>query len=163
MEQETTIKTKALPKHIVLYDGECGLCDHAVQFLLDKDSKQFLHFSPLQGELAQEIIDRHPELQVLDSILYVRSTGSKNMSQDLTKEEHNSPSQQNLEIFWHSSAVVEICKILPSPWNLIRFLRLFPAFLRDWGYRFVARHRIRFFGKVGQCRLPTPSERARFL
>ena len=148
MNQEST-NIDALPKHLILYDGECGLCDHVVQFLLDKDKKQVLHYSPLQGNIATEIIRENTELQKLDSILYVRTT---------TKHD-----KKNLEIFWHSSAVIEICKILPFPYSLMRFLFLCPKFIRDWGYRFIARHRLRFFGTVDACRLPTPSERSRFL
>ena len=148
MNQEST-NIDALPKHLILYDGECGLCDHVVQFLLDKDKKQVLHYSPLQGNIAAEIIKENAELQKLDSILYVRTTTEQD--------------KKNLDIFWHSSAVIEICKILPFPYSLMRFLFLCPKFIRDWGYRFIARHRLRFFGTVDTCRLPTPSERSRFL
>ncbi|MFT5184857.1 MAG: putative DCC family thiol-disulfide oxidoreductase YuxK, partial [Flavobacteriales bacterium] len=34
---------------IIFFDGICGLCNKAVDFLLRHDSKQRLKFSPLQG------------------------------------------------------------------------------------------------------------------
>ena len=146
MQQNTTL-LDALPQHLVLYDGECGLCDHTVQFLLDKDQNEVLHYSPLQGEIALNIIQNNPVLQDLDSILYVRSN----------------PQMSTPEIFWYSTAIIEICKVLPFPWNVNRLLFLLPRPIRDWGYKRVAQNRIRFFGSVEHCRLPTPSERSRFL
>ena len=132
MNQEST-NTHTLPNHLILYDGECGLCDHVVQFLLDVDKKAVLHYSPLQGDIAAEIIKTHPELQKLDSILYVRTNSNDDKSH-----------KKEQEIFWHSSAVIEICRILPFPYSVLRFLFLIPKSIRDWGYRFVARHRLRF-------------------
>ena len=152
-----------LPEHLLLYDGECGLCDHAVQFLLDHDTRRVLHYSPLQGELAKRILSKNPQLQKLDSILYVRSY---RMEKTLLSKDISPPENQmspKVQIFWHSSAVIEIAKELPFPWNLIVSFRIIPTFLLDKVYLLIARHRLHFFGKVEQCRLPTASERSRFL
>ncbi len=133
------------PEHLILFDGECGLCDKTVQFLLDKDKKGILHFSPLQGDIAEQILNEHADLRQLDSILYVRT--------------HNMRS----EIFAHSSAVSELCSVLPAPWSWMSCIRWIPKPLRDLGYRFVARNRLRFFGTVDACRLPSPEQQERFL
>jgi predicted DCC family thiol-disulfide oxidoreductase YuxK len=37
---------------LVLYDGECGVCDRAVRFLAARDPGRRLRFAPLQGETA---------------------------------------------------------------------------------------------------------------
>jgi predicted DCC family thiol-disulfide oxidoreductase YuxK len=37
---------------LVLYDGECGVCDRAVRFLAARDRRRRLRFAPLQGETA---------------------------------------------------------------------------------------------------------------
>jgi predicted DCC family thiol-disulfide oxidoreductase YuxK len=42
-------------------------------------------------------------------------------------------------------------------------LRFIPRPLRDLVYRFIARHRYRWFGKTESCWLPTPELRGRFL
>ena len=81
------------PEHLILFDGECGLCDKTVQFLLDKDKRGVLHFSPLQGEIADQILNERAHLRELDSILYVRT--------------HN----MHCEVFAHSSAVSELCSV----------------------------------------------------
>ena len=136
---------KRYPEHLVLFDGECGLCDKAVQFLLNKDTTGILYFSPLQGDLAQVILNEHVQLKELDSILYVRTQ------------------RENTQIFAHSSAVSEICAVLPAPWSWLRIMRWVPKFVRDFGYRFVAKHRFHFFGKNSACRIPSSEERKRFL
>ena len=154
---------KTLPEHLLLYDGECGLCDHAVQFLLDHDTRRVLHYSPLQGELAKKILSENPRLQKLDSILYVRSYKIEKVLSSKDKPSSENQTSPKIQIFWHSSAVIEIAKELPFPWNLIVSFRIIPTFLLDKVYLFIARHRLQFFGKAEQCRLPTASERSRFL
>jgi predicted DCC family thiol-disulfide oxidoreductase YuxK len=37
---------------LLLFDGECGLCDRAVRFLAGRDRRRRLRFAPLQGEAA---------------------------------------------------------------------------------------------------------------
>ncbi len=152
-----------LPEHLLLYDGECGLCDHAVQFLLNHDTHKSLHYSPLQGEIAKQILSKNPHLQKLDSIIYVRLYHKKTSFSSTKNLQDKSHTLPKIQIFWHSSAVIEISKELPFPWNLIVVFRIIPTFLLDKAYLFIARHRLRFFGKVEQCRLPTASERSRFL
>ena len=43
-------------RNLVLYDGECGLCDRAVQFLLRHDKKGAHAFAPLQGDTAKPYV-----------------------------------------------------------------------------------------------------------
>ena len=136
---------ESLPQKLVLYDGECGLCDRSVQFLLDKDRDKKLNYAPLQGITAAGLKVRHPLLAEIDSIVFVRSTGEEEL------------------LFSFSTAVAEICKELPWPWRMIRFIAVFPRPVRDLAYRFVARHRLRVFGGKEACRLPEPGEMERFL
>lgn len=37
---------------LLLFDGDCGLCDRAVRFLAARDRHRRLRFAPLQGEAA---------------------------------------------------------------------------------------------------------------
>ena len=49
-------------------------------------------------------------------------------------------------------------------WRLVAFLlQVVPRPLRDWGYRLVARHRYRVFGRYDACQLPSEDTRSRFL
>lgn len=59
------------PERLMLYDGDCGLCQKSVQWLLDHDTEGKLRFAPLQGETAQPILEAHEELKDVDSVVYV--------------------------------------------------------------------------------------------
>jgi predicted DCC family thiol-disulfide oxidoreductase YuxK len=62
-----------------------------------------------------------------------------------------------------SGAALRIARQLAFPWPLFAVFLLVPAPVRDLVYRFVARHRFRWFGRRELCWVPTPALRARFL
>ena len=60
--------------HLVFYDGQCGLCDHAVQFLLKADKKNKFLFAPLQGTTAlQELKDMAEKDKREDTLILVEN------------------------------------------------------------------------------------------
>lgn len=131
-----------LDRHpIVFFDGVCGLCDHTVKRLLKLDKSGKLRFAPLQGETAQELLPA-ADIQELKSLVICDRFG----------------------IARHSSAVV---RILWHVGGFCRFLSyclwLIPRPLRNWGYKFVASQRYKWFGKADACRLPQKGEAERFL
>ena len=46
---------------------------------------------------------------------------------------------------------------------MLAWLSFLPRPLTDLGYDLFARHRLRVFGRLDACRVPTAAERARFL
>jgi predicted DCC family thiol-disulfide oxidoreductase YuxK len=62
-----------------------------------------------------------------------------------------------------STAALRIAGYLGGMWRLFSWARIIPADFRDRVYDFIAEHRYEWFGKLDACRIPTPSERARFL
>ena len=131
-----------MPKHLVLYDGECGLCQFSVQWLLDRDRNDCLYFAPLQGETAQSFVQSGHIPAELDSIIYIRD---------------------EQEFFWFSSAILQILRVLPAPWSWGAVGRFVPKFIRDFVYKQIAANRIALFGPADMCRLPSPEEASRFL
>jgi predicted DCC family thiol-disulfide oxidoreductase YuxK len=130
-------------RNLVLYDGECGLCDRTVQFLLRHDKKGVLNYAPLQGETARPFVEAEPALETM--LLVERlADGSTRVSA-------------------RSRGVFRTLGKLGGGWRLLSWLRVLPAFLTDLGYRLVARHRIKWFGRVDVCRVPDPATRQRFL
>ncbi len=126
---------------IVFFDGVCGLCSHAVDFVMARDANATFRFAPLQGETARSLLPES-DTQNLDSMA-VSIDG---------------------RIYRRSSAVVRMLWGLGPHWQLAGgLLWLIPLPLRDLGYRIVAKQRYRLFGKHESCRLPTPEERERFL
>jgi predicted DCC family thiol-disulfide oxidoreductase YuxK len=135
-----------LPPHLVLYDGVCGLCDRTVQHLLEVDRRGLLHFAALQGSTAASLRRRHPEIpERLDSIVYVSTRDGRET------------------IYVRAQAVYRICEAIGCESSLVRVGRRLPLWLNDLGYRAVAATRYRIFGKLDECRVPGPEERARFL
>lgn len=126
---------------LVFYDGECGLCQKSVQWLLDNDGEGRLRFAPLQGETAADTLGEKEELKGVDSIVFL----------------------EDGELYLRSRAIFKIAAYLDPGWRWLRHFRVVPAFLTDLGYRFIAKIRYRVWGKADVCRLPTAEERARFL
>lgn len=67
------------------------------------------------------------------------------------------------KVYRDSDAGLRIYPRLRGPVRLLGLLLAVPRPLRDAVYRFIARHRYRWFGKSEACRVPTPELRARFL
>lgn len=131
-------------RYLVLFDGECAVCNRAVQFLLDHDTEGVLHYAPLQGELAAGIVERHPQLGELDTLIHV--------------EDPNTP-EERVEV--HAGAVFAIASVLPAPWNLAVLGRLVPRFATDAAYRRFAASRYSVFGRADACRVPREQDLAR--
>lgn len=133
--------TVNVPGPIVLYDGECGLCNRSVKFLIKRDGGQ-LYYAPLQGETAAALREQHPEIpKTLESVVLV----------------------EDGKVRLRSKAFLYGAKFLTAPWRWAYYLRWLPAFLLDLGYRVIARVRYRVWGKYDTCQLPTTDERAKLL
>jgi predicted DCC family thiol-disulfide oxidoreductase YuxK len=132
---------------ILLYDGVCGLCNRFVQFILRRDGGEF-RFAPLQSPFAAPILARHGANPANLDTVYVVLHYNENDEALLDR----------------SDAVVFVLRQIGGGWELVgRVLAVTPRRLRDWGYRIVARHRYRIFGRFDACPAPTPETRARFL
>jgi predicted DCC family thiol-disulfide oxidoreductase YuxK len=131
-----------MQQSIVFFDGVCNLCNGTVQFLLKIDKHQRLQFGSLQGETAKRIL---PTYQIspekLSSIIFIH---------------------QN-KVYTESTAVLEIFRLIGGAWILLYIFIIIPAFIRNAFYKLIARYRYQWFGKRSSCRIPTPSERGRFL
>jgi predicted DCC family thiol-disulfide oxidoreductase YuxK len=140
-----------LPPRLVLFDGVCGLCDRTVQFLLDHDPDGALSYAALQGETAAAIRARHPELEGVDSVVFVEREGG----------EAGAPALERVTV--RSKAVMRMLRHVRGPYRHLAVLGALPAPLLDVGYDLVASARYRIFGKLETCRVPDAKVRGRFL
>ncbi len=142
--------TSVTGEELVLYDGVCALCNNLVRFLISIDRSGQLYFAPLQGETAQTVFERHPNLTSDPSdsrtIIYVRNFGDEDETVSLRSE-----------------AVADVFGDLGGFWWLIGQFRWIPRPIRDGVYRFVASNRYDWFGQYDECPLPPPEVRSRFL
>ncbi|HEX7721853.1 MAG TPA: DCC1-like thiol-disulfide oxidoreductase family protein [Pyrinomonadaceae bacterium] len=134
-------------KAIVLYDGVCGLCNRAVQFLLKRDRRDRLRFASLQSDFAAALLRQHGvDHEDLDTVYAVLN--------------HDEPNETLLA---KGDAFLFFAKTIGGIWSVARVGRIIPRPLRNWLYDFVARHRYQVFGKSESCMLPDPKERHKFL
>jgi len=135
-------------RHVVLYDGVCGLCNRVVRLLLRVDKAGQLRYAPLETPLAVELLAHFPTLPT-------EPEGVILITDALTPRE---------QIYRRSDAVGEALRRIPGGWPVLGFLvRIVPRSLREWGYSIVARNRYRLFGKFDTCPIPTESQRSRIL
>jgi predicted DCC family thiol-disulfide oxidoreductase YuxK len=135
-----------MARDLLLYDGVCGLCDRTVQFLLARDARGHLAFAPLQGPTAAAARVRLGFPSELSTVVLVTNPGTPNE-----------------RAYLRSDAVLRALEGLGGTWRLAAVLRVVPRALRDPLYELVARHRYRWFGRLGSCRLPSPEQAERFL
>ena len=65
----TEVSVSLKDKFIVFYDGECGFCNHWVQWILEKDTKDKFLFSSLQSEFGQKFLnDRNLPNEIFDTL-----------------------------------------------------------------------------------------------
>lgn len=131
---------------IVLFDGTCKLCNGAVQYLLRLDRKRLLRYSPLQGDTAREVLERHPAMKKVDSVLYVRHYRTASES-----------------VLAKSDAAMAIGEDLGGLHRLGILGKLLPRFLRDGLYDLVAKHRFTWFGRLPSCSIPSAETQGLFL
>lgn len=142
--------TASVP-YLVLYDGICGFCHGAVQFVLKRDPRGKFHFMPLQSAEAGALLERHGQLQAtgepdFDSFVLVAAPGTE---------------REQVFIKWQ--AALKTARQLGGVLGLLSALCFWvPTAVGDWLYNQVASRRYRWFGKADACLLPSPSERERF-
>lgn len=115
----------ALDKMMILFDGECILCDSFINFVIKRDKKQKFQLAYLQSKLA----GKFDISQNLDTVILVK----------------------NGRIYQKSSAILRIIKELGGLWCLAILLLLIPGIARDFCYDFIGNRRYKWFGKKDKC------------
>jgi len=133
---------------VLLYDGECGLCNALVRFMLRRDQTGRLRFAALQSRPAQEYLTAQglPTAD-FDSLVFVPDWSRP------------APGAALLRTDGALAALAE----LGGGWRTVAKLRGLPRWLRDPFYKLVARTRYALFGQYRPTPLPDPSWAGRFL
>jgi len=161
-------KTYAVPalfsdedsRPIILFDGECNLCNKFVQTLLKYDScsddkRGNLRFAALQSRVGDLLIRRMPE-DLRNQVV-------------APKEEHDGDGGElyksialcgSEQIFIKSSAALQILQSLGGSskrLKIVQYLALLgyalPTSARDRMYQFVSKRRKKWFGTADECLL----------
>ena len=134
---------------VLLFDGECGLCNRIVRILLRIDRGGRLRFSPLQGPAAQSFLRANGlPTEDFDSLVFVPAWGRR----------------EGKSFLLRTDGVIAALRAVGGPARILAgVLAVFPSGWRDDGYRLVARSRSRIFGRWQARPLARPEWGARFL
>jgi len=128
---------------ILLFDGECNLCNGFVQFVIKRDPKGKIKFTSLQSETGKKLMQQYhiPSGYMASLIFY-----------------------ENGKVFFKSTAVLRLSGKLRGLWPLCYYIFiLVPRVIRDYIYDWIARNRICWFGKAKTCWVMKEEYKNRFL
>ena len=125
-------------KKIIVFDGECLICNRFYKWVLRNDKKNVFMFTNIQSKFYSENsnIDKSK-----DSIIVIR----------------------NNKILYESDAINYIFKKTKTQSFLRFILSIFPRFISNSIYRTIAKNRYNFFGKKETCYIPDEDELKRFI
>lgn len=134
---------------VLLFDGECGLCQRLVRLLLRLDARGRLRFASLQGTAAQGYLRAHglPDKD-FETLIFVPDWEAREAPHHLVRTRGLIAALRAIGGVARVGAVV--LAVVPEAW-------------RDAGYRWVARGRHRLFGPWQPGPLPRPEWKDRFL
>lgn len=131
-----------ISRPVLFFDGECNLCNGAVQFVVRHDKKNQFLFATLQSEAGKQ--------------------ARQNLQQNANVPE-SVILYYNGRYFVRSSAALHTAKLLGGLWPICYAGIIIPRFLRDAVYDFVSRNRYKWFGKRNECMIPSEELKKRFL
>ena len=131
---------------VLLFDGECGLCNRCVRLLLRLDPAARLRFAPLQSPSAQQYLHAQGlPTQDFDSLVFVPDWA-----------------EAGAPLLRTDGVLAALRKCNGVGRTLAAILSLIPAGWRDRGYKLVARWRYRLWGDWRPRPLARPEWAARF-
>jgi predicted DCC family thiol-disulfide oxidoreductase YuxK len=119
---------------IVLIDGDCALCVGLVEWLgkripSDKLNPEHIMFVPGESDWGTELL-AEAGVTGFDSVVVLN----------------------NGHVLQEGDAVLALAEVLPKQWKVVAGLgKVVPRPLRNALYRWVARHRISWFGRKEVC------------
>src|SRR5438477_180936 len=133
-------------RHLILYDGVCGLCNRWVAQILPRDPTGLFHYVWLQSEVGRSLLLRvggNPDL--LDTIYVLADYKS-----------------QSPRVLSRARAALFVVGELETPWRLLKVFGALPTVVLDAIYSLLARNRYRLFGKYKTCLIPNTDYASRF-
>jgi len=126
---------------IILFDGECNFCNSSVNFIIQRDRKDYFKFSPLQSEFAKEFFSKNNIENNFDSIVLI----------------------ENEKLYKKSTAALKIAKHLNGLWKLAYVFIIIPPFVRNFLYDIIAKYRYKWFGRKDTCMIPDEKIKRKFI
>lgn len=117
-------------KNIIIFDGECNLCNGVVGWLLKYAPEEIFKFTPFQSPLGQELLKKHGyPTKRLDTVILIDNTG----------------------FHTHSDGFLKILSYVPKWQKVAALMAFIPRMIRDTIYKFASRNRVQLFGASSSC------------
>ena len=136
-----TLEELLVKQPILLFDGECGFCNKSVQFFLQREKGKKMHFAPLQSEAGIALRNYFEISENTDSLILIRNHGA----------------------YIKSCAALRLTRYMKGLWPLLGIFVIIPPFIRNFVYDFIAKRRMKWFGRVDNCALLQKEDKDRFL
>ena len=132
-----------MAESVVLFDGDCNLCNRSVQFIIRRDPRRAYQFAALQSCAAQRLLRDavNTPQRLPNSVVLV----------------------ERAKVYTRSTAALRIARRLASPWPLAAIFLAVPRPLRDGVYDLIAHNRYRLFGRRQACLVSGSEMQGRFL
>ncbi len=119
-----------MEKNIIIFDGECNLCNGVVGWLMQFAPEDVFQFVPFQSPRGQELLLAYGfPTRELTTVILIDDKGAHT----------------------HSDGFLEIVSKIPK-WRLVAALLAYiPRIIRDTIYNLASRNRVRWFGKSNAC------------
>lgn len=119
-----------MEKEIIIFDGECTLCNNIVNQLWQRNLHTVFQYVPFQSQQGQIVLHEMGfETHELNTVILIDQNGSH----------------------IHSDAFLRIMAKVPSLRKFSRLLTYVPKNIRDGIYKLTARNRVKWFGKSKHC------------
>ncbi len=117
-------------KDIIIFDGECNLCNGVVGWLMKFAPKNLFQFVPFQSPRGQMLLKEYgfPTTQ-LETVILLDDQG----------------------VHTHSDGFLRVVSKIPRWKKVAALLAFIPRMIRDFIYRTASKHRVRWFGTSQSC------------
>jgi len=123
-------QTYVFKKPIIVYDGQCNLCNGLIRFIKKHDTNNTFYMASRNEEFSNRLLfEKHFPKKETDSIILIDNSG----------------------FYIKSRAVFKIIHYLGSFWKLLLIFRLLPTGFNDRLYDLIAKNRYWIFGRSKDC------------
>lgn len=124
------IMIQKITKSIVIFDGECNLCNGVVGWLLKCAPPSLFEFVPFQSPKGQQLLRRfHRPTGSLDTVILIEDD----------------------KLHTHSDGFLKIIAAIPKWKRVASLLAFIPRLIRDSIYKMASTYRVQWFGNSKSC------------
>jgi predicted DCC family thiol-disulfide oxidoreductase YuxK len=132
-------------EHVLFIDGDCAFCQKSAKILTSIDGHEVLNFSSLTGETSALIPHHFDHREKRAAILL------------------EDPDTENQRAWQGADAILRSLYLCGGVFSLLWILRFLPSWIKDGGYRFIAKRRLRIPFISNSCPLLTAEQQQKYL